>query len=60
MPPFPNNPFAPLFTLTGWARSPGMNLSLYPLTFALVLCMYYMYNGTAETFDPPATKKFGF
>ena len=60
VPPFPGNPFAPLFTLPGWARSPGMNLSLYPLTFALSLCMYYMYTGTAETFDASPPKKFGF
>ena len=45
IPTFPNNRFAPLFTLNGWGRSPGMNLSLYPTNFALCLCAYYLYTG---------------
>ena len=45
IPTFPKNRFAPLFTLNGWGRSPGMNLTLYPTNFALCLCAYYLYTG---------------
>ena len=45
IPTFPKNRFAPLFTLDGWGRSPGMNLTLYPTNFALCLCAYYLYTG---------------
>lgn len=33
-------PLAPFGTLTGWARSPGMNLTLYPTNFCLCFCAY--------------------
>lgn len=35
-----NSPCPPFGTLTGWARSPGVNLSLYPTTFALMWSSY--------------------
>ena len=44
LPTFPGNMFAPLFTLEGWGRSPGMNLTLYSTFFALNLSLYFLYN----------------
>ena len=43
VPTFPDNMFAPVFTLTGWGRSPGMNFTLYSMTFALNLSLYFLY-----------------
>jgi hypothetical protein len=43
-----DNPLAPFGTLNGWARSPGMNLTLYPTTFALMFNLYYYYMDSGE------------
>ena len=34
---------APLGTLNGWLRSPGMNLTLYPCNFTICACFYFLY-----------------
>ena len=57
VPPLPGNPFDPLFTLPGWARSPGMNMTLYPLFFSIVGCAFYY---TGECVAPPVPAKAGF
>jgi len=54
------SPFAPWFTLYGWARSPGMNLTLYPANFALCMAAYYLSAaGECDVPDAPAKKFLG-
>ena len=54
-----NNPLAPFGTLYGWARSPGMNLTLYPCNFALCFAAYYLMYGEKSVPAPTGKKAFG-
>jgi hypothetical protein len=54
-----NNPLAPFGTLYGWARSPGMNLTLYPCNFALCFAAFYLMYGDDKPVPAPRGKAFG-